>query len=236
MTEALQVERISIQSETRTVVDDLNIKVPAGKIVAMLGPNGAGKSELILGIAGVIPSTGTVSVGKSVVSGEGVQGIREAGIAAVPEGHQVLSGMSVMDNLRASGPALSDDELALEVKNALEIFPELEKLSGQIAGSMSGGQQQMLSIAQALVSRPKFLLIDEMSLGLAPVVIDRLVSVIQLLRAKNIGILLVEQFTQLALDVSDHAYVMAQGKLRFSGSPNKLKSDPEILEKAYLGL
>lgn len=236
MTEALQVERMSIQSETRTVVDDLNIKVPAGKIVAMLGPNGAGKSELILGIAGVIPSTGTVSIGKSVVSGEGVRGIREAGIAAVPEGHQALSGMSVMDNLRASGPALSDDELALEVKNALDVFPELEKLSGQIAGSMSGGQQQMLSIAQALVSRPKFLLIDEMSLGLAPVVIDRLVSVVQLLRAKNIGILLVEQFTQLALDVSDHAYVMAQGKLRFSGSPEKLKSDSEILEKAYLGL
>lgn len=235
MTDALKVEGMSIQSATRTVVDDISIDVPAGKIVAMLGPNGAGKSELILGIVGALSSTGSVSIGAELVSGRGIQGIRQAGIAAVPEGHQVLSGMSVLDNLRASGPVLSDDELASEVRNAFEIFPELSKLSDQIAGSMSGGQQQMLSIAQALVSRPKFLLIDEMSLGLAPVIIDRLVGVIRELRAKGIGILLVEQFTQLALDVADHAYVMARGKLQFSGSPKTLRRSPGILEKAYLG-
>ncbi|MCR9137656.1 MAG: ATP-binding cassette domain-containing protein [Alphaproteobacteria bacterium] len=235
MTETLKIRGMSIQSATRRVVDGISIDVPAGQIVALLGPNGAGKSELILGIAGAMAATGTVSIGSQTVSGNGIQGIREAGIAAVPEGHQVLSGMSVRDNLRASGPMLSDDDLAVEVANALEIFPELRKLIDQIAGSMSGGQQQMLSIAQALISRPKFLLIDEMSLGLAPVIIDRLVGVIQGLRSRGIGILLIEQFTQLALDVSDHAYVMARGKLQFSGSPGELKHDPGILEKAYLG-
>lgn len=235
MTETLKIDGMSIQSATRTVVDDVSIDVPAGNIVAMLGPNGAGKSELILGIVGAISSTGSVSIGAEIVSGKGIQAVREAGIAAVPEGHQVLSGMSVMDNLKASGPMLSSEELAFEVTNALEVFPELSKLSDQAAGSMSGGQQQMLSIAQALISRPKFLLIDEMSLGLAPVIIDRLVGVIQELRAKGIGILLVEQFTQLALDVSDHAYVMARGKLQYSGEPKALKHNPEILEKAYLG-
>lgn len=235
MTETLKIRDMSIQSTTRTVVDEISIDIPAGQIVALLGPNGAGKSELILGIAGAMAATGSVSIGSEIVSDKGIQGIREAGIAAVPEGHQVLSGMSVLDNLKASGPMLSDDDLAVEITNALEIFPELSKLTGQMAGSMSGGQQQMLSIAQALISRPKFLLIDEMSLGLAPVIIDRLVGVVQNLRTRGIGILLIEQFTQLALDVSDHAYVMARGKLQFSGSPEQLKHNPGILEKAYLG-
>lgn len=233
--EILKVEGLTVQSATRKVVDDVSIEVPAGQIIAMLGPNGAGKSELVLGIAGVMPATGCVSIDGNVISGTGIQNTRTAGIAAVPEGHQVLSKMSVIDNLKASGPMLSVDELETEIQNVLEIFPELKKLSGQMAGSMSGGQQQMLAIAQALISKPKFLLIDEMSLGLAPVIIDRLVGVIQALRAKGIGILLIEQFTQLALDVSDHCYVIAQGKLQFSGSPKKLKSNPRILEKAYLG-
>ncbi len=235
MTSVLHVECMTIQTATRTVVDDISIDVPAGRIVAMLGPNGAGKSELVLGIAGGMPATGQVLIDRQLVSGTGIQNIRAAGIAAVPEGHRVLSGMSMLDNLKASGPMLSDDELAGEIESVFEIFPELKKLSNQPAGSMSGGQQQMLAIAQALVSRPRFLLIDEMSLGLAPVIIDRFVGVIQQLRSNGIGILLIEQFTQLALGISDHCYVMAQGKLQFSGSPKKLKRNSLILERAYLG-
>lgn len=232
----LNINKLTIKSATRTVVNGVSLEVPAGKIVALLGPNGAGKSELVLGIAGVMALiTGTVVVDETVVSGKGIGAIRAAGIAAVPEGHQVMAGISVIDNLRAAGPMLGNADLETEVENALNTFPELRKITGQAAGSLSGGQQQMVAIAQALVSRPKYLLIDEMSLGLAPMIIDRLVGVIRTLRDRGIGILLIEQFTQLALDVSDHCYVLAGGEMQFSGLPAQLKSDRTILERAYLG-
>lgn len=232
----LKVSNITIKSSSRTVVNDVSLNVAEGQIVALLGPNGAGKSELVLGIAGVLPlASGAVAVDGTFVNGAGIQSIRSAGVAVVPEGHQVLGGLSVLDNLRAAGPSLMAAERELEVASAFEIFPELVALKDQVAGSLSGGQQQMVAIAQALVTRPRFLLIDEMSLGLAPVIIDRLINVIRTLRAQGIGILLIEQFTQLALDVADHCYVLSQGKLHFEGTPEQLKADPSILERAYLG-
>lgn len=232
----LNISNLTIKSSTRTVVNDVSLQVPAGKIVALLGPNGAGKSELVLGVAGVIPlASGAIAVDDTFVNGKGIGAIRAAGIAAVPEGHQVMAGISVIDNLRAAGPMLENADLETEVENALNTFPELRKITGQAAGSLSGGQQQMVAIAQALVSRPKFLLIDEMSLGLAPVIIDRLVGVIKTLRDRGIGILLIEQFTHLALDVADHCYVLARGEVQFAGLPAQLKSDRAILERAYLG-
>lgn len=232
----LKVSNITIKSQTRTVVNDVSLDVGEGEIVALLGPNGAGKSELVLGMAGVLPLTaGTMAVDDVSLNGAGIQMIRAAGVAAIPEGHQVLGGLNVIDNLRAAGPGLSTADRNEEVEKALTIFPELEALCDQAAGSLSGGQQQMVAIAQALVSRPRFLLIDEMSLGLAPVIIDRLIGVIQDLRADGMGILLIEQFTQLALDVADRCYVLAQGELKFAGNPAELKADHTILERAYLG-
>lgn len=232
----LKVSNVTIKSNTRTVIEDVSLELAQGEIVALLGPNGAGKSELVLGIAGVMPlASGAVAVDDVFVNGAGIQAIRAAGVAAVPEGHQVLGGLSVIDNLRAAAPNLSAQERDAEVEQALAIFPELVALREQAAGSLSGGQQQMVAIAQALVSRPRFLLIDEMSLGLAPVIIDRLIGVIRDLRARGIGILLIEQFTQLALDVADRCYVLSQGALKFSGEPAQLKLDTSILEKAYLG-
>lgn len=235
MTDILKVQNFSVDSATRRVVDDVSVEVSSGKIAALLGPNGAGKTELVLGIAGVMPSTGALYLNEQLLSGGDAQTIRGMGIAAIPEGHQILAGMNVTDNLKASGPMLSDEDLDEEVENALEIFPELKKLANNKAGLLSGGQQQMLAIAQALISRPKFLLIDEMSLGLAPVIIERLVEVVKELANKGAGILLIEQFTQLALGLADHCYVMSQGRIQYSGSPDKLKNDPAILDKAYLG-
>lgn len=232
----LKIKNVSIRSQTRMVVDDVSLEVDRGEIVALLGPNGAGKSELVLGIAGVLPLvSGAVAVDGAFVSGQDSQAVRRAGIAAVPEGHQVLEGLSVIDNLRAAGSNLSKAECAREVDAVLAVFPELWSLKDQMAGSLSGGQQQMVAISQALVSRPQFLLIDEMSLGLAPVIIDRLIGVVQELRAKGIGILLVEQFTQLALDVADRCFVLSQGKMRFEGHPQELRANRSILERAYLG-
>ena len=232
----LDIKNVTIKSNTRTVIKDVSLTVSEGQIVALLGPNGAGKSELVLGIAGVMPLTsGSVTVDAVEVTGRGIQAIRAAGVAAVPEGHQVLGGLSVIDNLRAAGPNLGGDEMEAEVEATLKIFPELSALTEQAAGSLSGGQQQMVAIAQALISKPKFLLIDEMSLGLAPVIIDRLIGVVRDLKARGIGILLIEQFTQLALDVADHCYVLSQGEVKFDGPPEQLKTDPSILERAYLG-
>jgi branched-chain amino acid transport system ATP-binding protein len=233
----LKVSNITIRSHTRTVVSDVSLEVAEGEIVALLGPNGAGKSELVLGIAGVVPLTaGAVTVDETFVNGAGIQGARAAGIAAVPEGHHVLGGLSVIDNLRAASANLTQAERDVEVEKALLVFPELKALHGQAAGSLSGGQQQMVAIAQALVARPRFLLIDEMSLGLAPLIIDRLIAVIRDLRERGIGILLIEQFTQLALDVADRCYVLSQGQIKFEGLPTQLKADQSILERAYLGV
>lgn len=234
--DVLSIRNITIKSEAQALVNDVSLDVSEGQIVALLGPNGAGKSELVAGIAGIMPlTTGVVSVGNNVVSGTGLQAIRAAGIAAVPEGHQVLGGLSVIDNLRAAGPHLSPRERQAEVLKAREVFPELVALEQQTAGSLSGGQQQMVAIAQALVSRPKFLLIDEMSLGLAPIIINRLMDVIKMLRVKGVGILLIEQFTQLALAVADDCYVLSQGQMTYHGSPDELNANPSILERAYLG-
>lgn len=232
----LKVRNISIKTNTRTVIDDVSLDVGGGEIVALLGPNGAGKSELVLGIAGAMPlASGAVAVNETFINGLDTQAVRRAGIAAVPEGHQVLEGLNVIDNLRAAGSTLSPVECSEEVDAALRVFPELKALGSQAAGSLSGGQQQMVAIAQALIARPRFLLIDEMSLGLAPVIIERLIGVVHDLRTKGIGILLIEQFTQLALDVADRCYVLSQGKIRFEGKPQTLKTDRSILERAYLG-
>lgn len=231
----LQVSNMIVDGPTRRLIDGVSLSVGSGEIVAILGPNGAGKSELVLGIAGVLSATGDIHLGEKSLSGLTPEQIRSAGVAAVPEGHQTLSGLSVSDNLRAAGPQLGNSELVDAVDTALTVFPELKLLQNRTAGQLSGGQQQMLALAQALVSQPKILLIDEMSLGLAPVIIERLTEVVSSLRDQGYGILLIEQFTHLALSLADQCHVMSRGKLQFSGTPQALQKNRSVLEKAYLG-
>jgi len=231
----LEIKDVTVQGATRRVIDGVSLSVNEGEIVALLGPNGAGKSELVLGIAGVMPLMGEVIIQGKDIAGTSPQNVRAHGIAAIPEGHHTLGRLSVLDNLRAAGPELDDDTLNASVEQAFDVFPELRDKAGQAAGSLSGGQQQMVAIAQALVSQPKVMLLDEMSLGLAPVIIERLVGVVRNLREKGMGILLIEQFTHLALDVADRAHVLTHGKLSYSGTPDELKRDRSILERAYLG-
>jgi branched-chain amino acid transport system ATP-binding protein len=229
------VRDITIDRGGKRVVDRLSFTLQSGRITALLGPNGAGKSSLVLALAGAIPvAGGTVEVDGLALAGKAPEVVRAAGIAAVPEGHRVLAGLSVEDNLNAAGFQQSRRASASAIEEVYAIFPELAERKRQRAGSMSGGQQQMLALGQGLVARPKFILADEMSLGLAPLIVKRLMSVLSRLAEQGTGILLIEQFTALALKHAQEAHVISRGRFTFSGSPATLQQDPDILHSAYL--
>jgi branched-chain amino acid transport system ATP-binding protein len=209
--------------------------VPRGQITALLGSNGAGKSSLVAVLGGLLsPSAGTVSLDGEEVTGRSPERIRRDGLAVVPEGHRVLTDLTVADNLRASLSQLRRRDQAARTEAVLERFPELGERLGQAAGSLSGGQQQMLAIAQALVAEPRYIVIDELSLGLAPIVVDRLRDVIVELAADGVGVLLIEQFTLLALEIASRAYVLRNGRLVLEGAGDELRNDPSALAHAYL--
>ncbi len=231
----LDISDLTVLTPERTVLEEISMTVEPGKIVSVLGPNGAGKSELVLAIAGQMAiAEGSVSIGGTSLADKRPEKIRALGVAAVPEGHQVLSKLTVHDNLQAAGSMHSRKELADAVEGAYAVFPEIRRLENQRAGMLSGGQQQMVALAQAMVCQPKILLVDEMSLGLAPIIIERLMNVLVILRERGIGILLIEQFTHLALGISDYSYVLNRGRIVFSGYPKELNENPGILHEAYL--
>ena len=234
--ECLEIKDLTVEVSGKIVVDHVSMTVLPGRITALLGANGAGKSELVLAVVGFLrKKSGTVLLGRQDLTRLKPERIRHLGLAAVPEGHQVLTGLTVKDNLHAAGAMLTTADLRTEIDKILTVFPELRPLTNQSAGSLSGGQQQMLALGQALVCRPKFLLIDEMSLGLAPVIIKRLIEVLRQLKSEGVGILLIEQFIHLALELADHAMVISRGRIRYNGEPDTLRSENEILQNAYLG-
>ncbi len=235
MNQALTVSGLTVARGGKPIIHGVDIEIPPGKITALLGANGAGKSSLVLSIAGALP----VERGEIVLDGKPIRGlrpenVRRLGVVAVPEGHRVLTELTVEENLRVAGTALNRRELDDAVQRALETFPELKPRIAARAGTLSGGQQQMLVLAQAIISRPRYILADELSFGLAPVIVARLVPVLEGFAADGIGVLLIEQFTHIALRISHHAYVMERGRIRFSGAPEALRQNPDILHSAYL--
>jgi branched-chain amino acid transport system ATP-binding protein len=244
----LRVDKLSVARGGRTVVREVSIDIPAGEITALLGPNGAGKSSLVLAVAGVLRPTG----GRVLLSSDerpGANGvdaaerdltrrrpekIRAAGVAIVAEGRRLLPELTIAENLRVATYSLSRDEASAGIKYALELFPELEKRWDVTARSLSGGEQQMVVLAQALVSRPTTLLVDELSLGLAPVVVKRLVPTIAEVASSGVGVLLIEQFAHVALPMANSAYVLEAGRIRYHGSAAELRENPELLQSAYL--
>lgn len=235
MSKGLVVSALNVQRGGKVVLHDVNMEIAPGKITALLGANGAGKSSLVLAIAGALPAaSGDVSVDDRPIAGLRPEAIRAAGVAAVPEGHQVLGDLSVEDNLKVAGSCLRRAEVKPAVETALDTFPELRERLQARSANLSGGQQQMLALAQAIVSRPRYLLADELSFGLAPVIVARLVPVLQKLASQGVGVLLIEQFTHIALKIADVAYVMERGVVCFSGEPQELVRNPEILHSAYL--
>jgi ABC-type branched-subunit amino acid transport system ATPase component len=208
-----------------SVVHDVNLHVSAGEVIALLGPNGAGKTTLLLGLAGELsPSRGRVEwLGRSVRSRMHVR--CKEGLGFVPGERSVIFGISVLDNLR-----LGQGDIDL----ALDLFPELRPLLRRQGGLLSGGEQQILSLARALSRAPKLLLIDELSLGLAPMIVARLLEAVRSAAEAGVGILLVEQQVQSALLISDRAYVMGRGNVVMSGASHELLGRLEDIEGAYL--
>lgn len=231
----LELKGLSVAVDGKTVVDGVSLTVRPGQVTALLGANGAGKSELVLAVAGLLPvAKGTVTVGGTAITGAKPDRIRAAGVAAVPEGHQVLTQLTVAENLAVAGSLLTPSEADAALTEVYTIFPELAERQQQLAGTLSGGQQQMVAIGHALMARPKFILIDEMSLGLAPLIVKRLTQVVAALTAKGMGVLLVEQFVEVALSLASEVVVLRKGVVRLSSDPAKLRADPALLTEAYL--
>ena len=232
---ALRLEGLSVQRAGRTVVHDVSFEIPSGEVTTLLGPNGAGKSTLVLAVAGVLrPTAGRVLLGDADLTRRRPERIRAAGVAVVPEGRRLLPALTVEDNLRVATYSLTREQRRAGIAYALDLFPELEKRWGAPGRLLSGGEQQMLVLAQALVSQPAILLVDELSLGLAPVVVKRLVPTIESIATSGVGVLLIEQFAHLALSLANSAYVLEGGRIRYEGTAEELKSNPDVLHSAYL--
>ena len=231
----LKLSDMVVQRGGRAVVRGVTLEVPAGEVTALLGPNGAGKSSLVLAVGGVLrPEGGSVVLDGRELVGRRPEQIRQAGVAVVPEGRRLLSELTVEENLTVATYSLSRRDARAGRARALELFPELQRRLTSSARSLSGGEQQMVVLAQALVSRPRFIIIDELSLGLAPVIVQRLIPTIRSLAEAGIGVLMIEQFATVALGLANRAYVMEGGRLRFSGMASELRGRPDLLHSAYL--
>ncbi len=231
----LVLDQFTVARNGRPVVRDGDLSRPPGEVPARLGPHGAGESSLVLGVAGLLkPESGTVKLGDQDLMGRRPEKIRRAGVAVVPEGRRLLSELTVEDNLEVACYALSRDEANAGRDWALELFPELRQRLDTSARSLSGGEQQMLVLAQALVSKPKVILIDELSLGLAPVVIKRLIPTISTVAESGVGVLLIEQFATVALGLANQVHVMDRGSIELSATAKELKENPDLLHSSYL--
>ncbi len=231
----LRLEGVSIDRGGRPVVTEVDLGAEPGLVTTLLGPNGAGKSTIAAAIAGLIPiRTGTMSLGPRQISGLRADQVRAAGISVVPEGRRLLTDLTVEDNLKVASYSLGAEAAEEGLGYALALFPELEKRWTIRGRLLSGGEQQMVVLAQALVSRPSVLVVDELSLGLAPIVIKRLVPVLQEVADSGVAVLLIEQFAHIALDLATDAYVLESGRIRHAGPAQELVDNPDLLHSAYL--
>jgi branched-chain amino acid transport system ATP-binding protein len=232
----LELKAVSVGYGRNRVLRNVNLTLERGEIVTLLGANGAGKSTLAKSISGLI----RIETGAIVLDGEPIEALPPAerlrrGIAHVPEGRQIFAGMTVAENLELGAYASSEPDHAERLQFVWSLFPILRERMKDVAGNFSGGQQQMLAIARGLMSKPKILLLDEPSLGVAPLLVSEIFRLIVSLRAQGITILLVEQNARQALSIADRGYVFENGKIRLSGSSKELLSSPEIAER-YLGM
>jgi len=229
----LRIENLHVIRANKPVLHGICFVVKQGEITTLLGANGAGKSSTVMALAGAIPSaSGQVLLDQTRLNGLPPDRIRRHGVALVPEGHRVLGQLNVEDNLKVA--ALEPSATQGYLSNVYDIFPELAERKSQQAGDLSGGQKQMLAMGQAFMAKPAFMIVDELSLGLAPAVVKRLAQALQTAAQSGIGVLMIEQFAHLAFELATHALVLECGTLVFDGSAAELKRRPDILHGAYL--
>lgn len=235
METALKITGLDVRYGPVRAIRGVDLTALKGGVTALLGANGAGKTSTVMAIAGARRiSGGSVSIFDEDMTGATPDAIVRAGVAISPEGRRVFAALSVEENLILAGSVVTDAAVAAERKRAMmERFPILGERRKQLAGLLSGGEQQMLAVARALMSGPRLLLMDEPSLGLAPQMVDTIFGLVEELRGEGISILLVEQNATLALDVADHAVLLANGAVAAAGKPADLKND-KLLQAAYL--
>ena len=215
------------------VLNNVDLRVGAGEIVALLGPNGAGKTTLLRALSGLLPWSGSVRFAGRDLTGASPRDVVKAGLAHVIEGHRVFTHLAVLDNLLLAGYDLPRAERAARIEEVLELFPEVAAKRYEPAASLSGGQQQILAVAQGLVRRPKLLMLDEPSAGLSPVLVDRVLVVVRQLRDAGTAVLLVEQLIEKALALANRVYALARGSIVLEARTGEADL-PQRLEHAYL--
>lgn len=237
MTALLRVEKLNVAYGDVQVLWDVDLEIQPGEIVALVGSNGAGKTTLLSTISGLLkPRSGQITFDGQTLSHASTQYIVDAGIAHVPEGRRLFGAMTVRDNL-LMGAYRRRDKAAImaDLTRILDMFPRLKARITSLAGKLSGGEQQMVAIGRALIARPRLLLIDELSLGLAPLVVENLIDTIAAVNKTGTTILIVEQDVQVALEIAHRGYVLETGHISLSGSAKSLLNDDRV-KRAYLGL
>lgn len=230
----IQIERITVSYRRVPALIDVSISVGSGEMVGLIGPNGAGKSTLVKAIAGLVkPSSGTLLFEGSSLIGKPPEDIARLGISFVPEGRQIFQSLTVSENL-SLGYASGRGYDRVNHEAVLDQFPALRRYYNESAGGLSGGEQQQLAFARALLSKPKLLILDEPSLGLAPLVVDSVFHSLEKLKSQGVTILLVEQNASRTIEIADRTYVLGGGKIRAEGNSEQLSNRDEILE-TYLG-
>jgi len=236
MTALLEVEDLEAGYGAVTVLRGVSLQVGDGQVVGVLGPNGAGKTTMLRALSGVVRPRGQVRFAGDDVAGKRPEAIARLGIAQVPEGRGTFTGLTVRENLQVGALSRRDGDVAADIDRCFERFPVLGEREGQAAGNLSGGEQQMLAVARALMLRPKLLLLDEPSLGLAPKITAQLFSdLATVARDEGTTVLLVEQNASLALKFADYAYVLEAGQIALSGTASEL-ADNDQMRRSYLGV
>jgi branched-chain amino acid transport system ATP-binding protein len=229
---ALDVDGLAAGYFGSPVIRDISLRVAPGEVVALLGPNGAGKTTTLETIAGLHkPMAGTISMLGSDIADRPTHLLARSGLALVPEGRALFPGLTVHEHLR-----LARSKDGVGQRELLAMLPELDKCLDRRAGLLSGGEQQMLAVGRALVSRPRLLLVDEMSLGLAPVIVERLLPILRRVATElGTAVLFVEQHVTLALEIADRAYVLTHGRIVLEGPAEQLQADRKLIAASYLG-
>ena len=231
----LQVKGLAIAYGAVAAVRGVDLSVDEGEIVALIGANGAGKSSTLRAISGLVkPTAGSITFGERAIAGLRPDKITALGLCQVPEGRAVLARLTVLENLQMGAYLRRDAQVAADLDKVLNRFPRLEERREQLAGTLSGGEQQMLVMGRALMARPKLLLLDEPSMGLAPLVVSEVLRLVREINQQGTTVLLVEQNARQALKIANRAYVLETGRVVLSGSAAELAQDPRVAS-AYLG-